>query len=158
MSHLSPLRRAEREFGSQPFCLHTWWSVDSMCYYIILVLCQREKKTFSSQPNCAGSGERATDQHTTLCPLKTTNTANLHINTLTLVRVKAGRAVSARGWSQRGCSGLAMQGAAARRLWHCPSLHVQVFSAQLPAAGKQVIPFLQAQMLLPAWPSCHGCL
>lgn len=63
MSHLSLLRRAQREFSSQPSCFHTWWSVVNMCYYTILVLRQQKKKTFSSQPNCAGRRESHKPAH-----------------------------------------------------------------------------------------------
>lgn len=117
-----------------------------MCYYTILVLCQwKKKRHLLPKPTVLAGRKRAANQHTTLCPLKTTNSQSgggaLHINTLNLVRVKSGRSVSARGWSQHGCSGLAKQGAAACSLWHRPSLHMQASSAQLPAAGKQVTPF-----------------
>lgn len=130
-----------------------------MCYYTILVLCQWKKRTFSSQPNCAGRGESHKPTHH-LMPTENHRHSQsgggaLRINTLDLVWVKSGTSVLARGCSQRGCSGLAKQAAAAPSLRHCLSLHTQAYSAQLPAAGKQVIPFLQARMLFPA---CHGCL
>lgn len=125
-----------------------------MCYYMILVLCQRKKRTFSSQPNCAGRGERHKQTHH-LMPTENHQHSQsgggaLCINTLNLVGLKSGRSVSAHGCSQRGCSGPAKQGAAAPNLRHCLSLHMQAYSAQLSAAGKQPTLFLQARMLFPA--------
>lgn len=82
----------------------------------------------------------------------------LHASTLNLVWVKSSRLVSVPGCSSRWLLWPGWAEPAAHSLQHHPSPQVQVISAQLPAAGKHIMPFLQAMKLFPVWPSCHGCL
>lgn len=65
-----------------------------------------------------------------------------HASTLNLVWVKSSRLVSAPGCSSRWLLWPGWAEPAAHSLLHHPSPQVQVISAQLPAAGKHIIPFL----------------